>query len=94
MTEENTKTLYGNIEQNDYYYEWHSEPGACEKCQSMDGKTFDDANTIPDKPHPNCKCWIERKKYPSSDPIEYHRDKIQEQKNLELEFEKLKGDLR
>ena len=93
MTEENTKTLYGNIEQNDYYYEWHSEPGACEKCQSMDGKTFDDANTIPDKPHPNCKCWIERKKYPSSDPIEYHRDKIQEQKDLELEFEKLKGDL-
>ena len=94
MTEENTKILYGNIEQNDYYYKWHSEPGACEKCQSMDGKTFDDANTIPDKPHPNCKCWIERKKNPSTDPIQYHRDKIQEQKNLELEFEKLKGDLR
>ncbi len=92
--EENTKTLYGNVELNDYYYLWHSEPGACEKCRSMDGKTFDDANTIPDKPHPNCKCWIERKKYPSSDPIEYHRDKIQEQKNLGLEFEKLKGDLR
>ena len=41
MTEENTKILYGNIEQNDYYYEWHSEPGACEKCQSMNGKTFE-----------------------------------------------------
>ena len=93
-TEENTTTLYGNIEQNDYYYLWHSEPGACEKCQALDGKTFDDANTIPDKPHPNCKCWIERKKYPSSDPIQQRRDKIQEQKDLELEFEKLKGDLR
>ncbi len=93
-TEENTKKLYGNVNLNDYYFEWHSEPGACEKCQSMDGKTFDDANTIPDKPHPNCKCWIERKKNPSTDPIQYHRDKIQEQKNLELEFEKLKGDLR
>ena len=91
---ENTKTLYGNVEQNDYYYLWHSEPGACEKCLSMDGKTFDDANTIPDKPHPNCKCWLERKKYISSDPIQYHRDKIQERKNLELEFEKLNGDLR
>ena len=91
--EENTKTLYGNVNLNDYYFEWHSEPGACEKCQSMDGKTFDDANEIPDKPHPNCKCWIERKKYPSSDPIEQRRDKIQEQKDLELEFEKLKGDV-
>ncbi len=91
---ENTKTLYGNVNLNDYYFEWHSEPGACEKCQAMDGKTFDDANTIPDKPHPNCKCWIERKKNPSTDPIQYHRDKIQEQKNLELEFEKLKGDLK
>ncbi len=93
-TEENTKTLYGNVNLNDYYFEWHSEPGACEKCQALDGKTFDDANTIPDKPHPNCKCWIERKKYPSSDPIQQRRDKIQEQKDLELEFEKLKGDLR
>ena len=92
--EENAKTLYGNVEQNDYYYLWHSEPGACEKCLSMDGKTFDDANTIPDKPHPNCKCWIERKKNPSTDPIQYHREKIQERKNLELEFEKLNGDLR
>ena len=91
--EEHTKTLYGNVNLNDYYFEWHSEPGACEKCQSMDGKTFDDANEIPDKPHPNCKCWIERKKYPSSDPIEQRRDKIQEQKDLELEFEKLKGDV-
>ena len=58
-TEENTTTLYGNIEQNDYYYLWHSEPGACEKCQALDGKTFDDANTIPDKPHPNCKCFLD-----------------------------------
>ena len=91
--EENTKTLYGNVEQNDYYYLWHSELGACEKCQAMDGKTFDDANTIPDKPHPNCKCWLERKKHPSSDPIQQRRDKIQEQKDLELEFEKLKGDV-
>ena len=92
--EENAKTLYGNVNLNNYYYLWHSEPGACEKCQSMDGKTFDDANTIPDKPHPNCKCWLERKKHPSSDPIQQRRDKIQEQKDLELEFEKLKGDLR
>ncbi len=93
-TEENTKILYGNVNLNDYYFEWYSEPGACEKCLSMDGKTFDDANTIPDKPHPNCKCWIERKKNPSTDPIQYHREKIQERKNLELEFEKLNGDLR
>ena len=92
-TEENTKTLYGNVNLNDYYFEWNAEPGACEKCQALDGKTFDDANKIPDKPHPNCKCWIERKKYPSSDPIQQRRDKIQEQKDLELEFEKLKGDV-
>lgn len=38
--------------------------------------------------------WIERKKNPSSDSIQQRRDAIQEQKDLELEFEKLKGDLR
>ena len=90
---DDSEILYGNVEQNDYYYVWNTEPNACEKCKSMDGKTFDGANEIPDKPHPNCKCWIKRVKNPLTDPIQQYRDKIQKQKNLELEFEKLKGDV-
>lgn len=40
-------------------YIWHTEAGACEKCQELDGQTFTNPNEIPDKIHPNCKCWVE-----------------------------------
>jgi len=40
-------------------YIWHTEDGACEKCQALNGLTFKNTDEIPDKPHPNCRCWIE-----------------------------------
>ena len=49
--------LKGKI--NYYTYIWHTEKGACEKCQALDGLSFKNPDEIPDKPHPNCKCWIE-----------------------------------
>ena len=49
--------LKGKI--NYYTYIWHTEKGACEKCQALDGLNFKNTDEIPDKPHPNCRCWIE-----------------------------------
>lgn len=40
-------------------YIWHTEDGACEKCQALNGLTFKNIDEIPDKPHPNCRCWVE-----------------------------------
>ena len=40
-------------------YIWHTEDGACEKCQELNGLTFKNIDEIPDKPHPNCRCWVE-----------------------------------
>ena len=31
----------------------------CEKCQTLNGVTFKNIDEIPDKPHPNCRCWVE-----------------------------------
>ena len=46
----------------DETYIWHSTSSACEACQALNGATFNDINEIPDKPHPNCRCWVENKK--------------------------------
>ena len=40
-------------------YIWHTENGACENCQALNGLTFKNTDEIPDKPHPNCRCWVE-----------------------------------
>lgn len=49
--------LKGGISYNDYI--WRTEEGACEKCQALNGLTFSNIADIPDKPHPNCRCWVE-----------------------------------
>lgn len=41
-------------------YVWHATDGACEKCQELNGKEYEYIDDIPDIPHPNCKCWVER----------------------------------
>ncbi len=43
-------------------YVWHTEPNACEKCQELDGTEYNIKEDIPEKPHPNCKCYIEEVK--------------------------------
>lgn len=42
-------------------YIWHSENGknTCDKCKALDGKEFDFEDEVPERPHPNCKCYVE-----------------------------------
>lgn len=62
----------------------------------MSGTIYDSTNDIPDRPHPNCKCWIDilekESDEPITDPIESHRERIKEKKLKELELAKLLGD--
>lgn len=42
-------------------YVWHSENGenTCDKCKALDGTTYDFADEVPERPHPDCKCHVE-----------------------------------
>lgn len=88
-------TLYGYVSNTNIEYEWKSEPGACEICQGMDGTIYDSANNIPDRPHPNCKCWIdvqeEEPDEPISDPLEARRDSWKDEKRAKLNIDELLG---
>ena len=88
--------------EGDFEYIWHTEDGACEKCQALNGLTFKNTDEIPNKPHPNCRCWVEAsdgkdKNYPDfQEPPEDDElcncwDKIQE---IMDEIEELDGDIK
>lgn len=42
-------------------YVWHTagDDKVCEECQDLDGQIFHSISDIPDKPHPNCRCYVE-----------------------------------
>lgn len=40
-------------------YIWHANENACDACQKLNGKEFLYEEDIPDRPHPNCLCWVE-----------------------------------
>ena len=42
-------------------YIWRTEEKACERCQSLNGQEYYNIEDIPDRPHPNCKCYLETK---------------------------------
>ncbi len=88
------KRLYGKVTKENVEYEWKAEPGACEVCRAMDGTIYESANDIPDRPHPNCKCWIDvlEKDKDTTDPIELYKEKRKDRKRNELELAKLLGD--
>lgn len=88
------KRLYGKVTKENAEYEWKAEPGACEVCRAMDGTIYESANDIPDRPHPNCKCWIDvlEKDKDTTDPIELYKEKRKDRKRNELELAKLLGD--
>lgn len=88
------KRLYGKVTKENVEYEWKAEPGACEVCRAMDGTIYESANDIPDRPHPNCKCWIDvlEKDKDTTDPIEFYKEKRKDRKRNELELAKLLGD--
>ena len=86
--------LYGSISKDNIEYEWKSEAGACEICKALNGTIYSSANDIPDKPHPNCKCWIDirEKKKEITDPIEARREIAKNKRRDELRLAKLLGD--
>ncbi len=38
-------------------WRWNASPGACERCQALDGLLFL-YDEVPERPHPNCKCTV------------------------------------
>lgn len=90
------KKLYGHVSKDNLQYEWKSEPGACKVCQVMDGTIYESANDIPDRPHPNCKCWIDVQEKDNdenlTDPFEIRKEIYKDKKRSELELGKLSGD--
>ena len=90
-----SKKLYGYVSKDNLEYQWKSEPTACDVCKSMNGKIYKSANDIPDRPHPNCKCWLDilekESDKPITDPIALYREKLKDRKRNELELAKLLG---
>lgn len=41
-------------------YIWVASEGSCEACQDLNGQTFESEDDIPEIPHPNCNCTVER----------------------------------
>ncbi len=42
-------------------YVWHSEntPHTCQKCLDLNGTEYNFEDEVPERPHPNCKCYVE-----------------------------------
>ena len=57
LSNNDSEVLEGGI--NNIKYIWRTEPNACKKCQELDGTVYILEEDIPEKPHPNCKCYIE-----------------------------------
>lgn len=52
---------------------WKANKGACKKCTSMDNEMFVNKNDIPQKPHPNCKCRINKVQFTDKkNDTDYH----------------------
>lgn len=58
-----TKVLKGGVSNNKYV--WHSENGehTCDVCVDLDGQEFDYYDEVPERPHPNCRCYVEIVEY-------------------------------
>lgn len=58
-----TIVLKGGVSYNKYV--WHSENGehTCDVCSDLDGQEFDYYDEVPERPHPNCKCYVEIVEY-------------------------------
>lgn len=53
--------LKGRISNTEYV--WHSERDkkTCQKCLELDGTKYDFFEEVPERPHPNCKCYVEER---------------------------------
>lgn len=87
-----SKVLKGGVRYNEKY-RWNAEDDACDECKELDGKVFESAEEIPQKPHPNCKCHIEVIENQTNDPIGRYRAEIFEKQKAEQEIKKITGDI-
>jgi len=57
------KVLKGYV--SNTYYVWHSENGenTCDECREHDGQVFEMGEEVPERPHPNCRCYVEIVEY-------------------------------
>lgn len=56
-------------------YRWETNKGACDKCKELDNKEFESKEDIPPKPHPNCKCEVEKIENPTKGQSEQNMEK-------------------
>lgn len=51
--------LQGGI--SNFKYVWHSEnsKNTCNECAALDGTEYNFEDEVPERPHPNCHCWVE-----------------------------------
>ncbi len=82
------KVLKGGI--SNTVYIWHTEPNACEKCQALDNKKFYSKDEIPEKPHPNCKCYVEET---TEDELCDCADYYEMMQDILFDFEELGNDV-
>lgn len=63
-----SKVLKGGVSYNKYV--WRSENGehTCDVCAELDGQEFDFYDEVPERPHPNCKCYVEIVEYEDENP--------------------------
>ncbi len=55
-----TEALKGGVSYNDYKYIWRTEGNnICQICRSMEGSEYESEEDIPNRPHPNCKCYVD-----------------------------------
>lgn len=65
------KTLKGYVSNEEYI--WHTNKGACNKCESLNNTVYEQKEDVPQKPHPNCKCYVDKSiKVDKKDDIDYH----------------------
>ena len=79
------KLIYGGVSKSNatgVIFEWISESTACETCKSLNGTRYNSIEDIPDRPHPNCKCYVKDVHIGSED-----------YEVLQREIDKLYGDL-
>ena len=87
-----SKVLKGGVRYNEKC-RWNAEDDACDECKELDGKVFESAEEIPQKPHPNCKCHIEVIENQTNDQIGRYRAEIFEKQKAEQEIKKITGDI-
>lgn len=65
------KTLKGYVSNEEYI--WHTNKGACNKCESLNNTVYEQKEDVPQKPHPNCKCYVDKSiNVDKKDDIDYH----------------------